>query len=156
MIIWVVKIFFVQFFRVFLLPMSHLTLICSMSGSRWLITASWLSRSWRSFLYSSSTYSCHLFLILSASVRSLQFLLLYWAHLCIKCSLGISNFLEKVSSLSHSIIFFSISLHWSLRKAFLSLLAILWKSAFKWVYLSFTSLPFTSFLFTAVYKIHNI
>ena len=37
-----------------------------------------------------------------------------------KCSLGISNFLEEISSLSHSVV--SISLHWSLRKAFLSLL----------------------------------
>ena len=42
-----------------------------MSGSRWVITPSWLSGSWRSFLYSSSVYSCHLFLISSASVRSL-------------------------------------------------------------------------------------
>ena len=49
-----------------------------------------------------------------------------------KCSLVISNFLEEISSLSHSIVF-SISLHWLLRKAFLSLLAILWNSAFKWV-----------------------
>ena len=38
----------------------------------------------------------------------------------------------------------SISLHWSLRKAFLSLLAILWNSAFKWVYLAFFPLLFTS------------
>ena len=30
---------------------------------------------------------------------------LYWAHLCIKCSLGFSNFLEEISSLSHSIVF---------------------------------------------------
>ena len=36
--------------------------------------------------------------------------------------------------MSHSIVS-SISLHWSLRKAFLSLLAILWNSAFKWVYI---------------------
>ena len=28
---------------------------------------------------------------------------LYWAHLCIICSLGISNFLEEISSLSYSI-----------------------------------------------------
>ena len=47
------------------------------------------------FLYSSSVYSYHLFLI---SV-------LYCAHLCIKCSLGISNFLKEISSLSHSIVF---------------------------------------------------
>ena len=30
---------------------------------------------------------------------------LYWAHLCMKCSLGTSNFLEDISSLSHSIVF---------------------------------------------------
>ena len=53
-----------------------------------------------------------------------------------KISLGISNFLEEISSLSHSL-FSSISLHWSLRKVFLSFLAILLNSAFKWVYLSF-------------------
>ena len=61
-----------------------------------------------------------------------------------KCSLGISHFLEENSSLSHSIVF-SISLHWSLRKAFLSLLIILWNYAFKWVYFSFS--PFLSLLF---------
>ena len=42
---------------------------------------------------------------------------------------------------------FLYSLYWSLRKAFLSLLAILWNSVFKWVYLSFSPLPFTSLLF---------
>ena len=30
---------------------------------------------------------------------------LYCAHLCMKCFLGISNFLEEISSLSHSIVF---------------------------------------------------
>ena len=34
----------------------------------------WFSGSWRSFLYSSSVYSCHLFLMSSASVRSIWFL----------------------------------------------------------------------------------
>ena len=56
------------------LPMDHLTSHSMMSGSRWVITPSWLSRPWRSSLYSSSVYSCHLFLISSASVRSLPFL----------------------------------------------------------------------------------
>ena len=74
-----------------------------MFGSRWVITPLWLSGSWRSFLYSFSVYSCHLFLISSASVLTIFFL--YWAHLCMKCSLGISNFLEEISSLSHSIDF---------------------------------------------------
>ena len=30
---------------------------------------------------------------------------LYQAHLCMKCFLGISNFLEEMASLSHSIVF---------------------------------------------------
>ena len=51
---------------VVILPKAHLT--CSrLFGSRWVITPLWLSGSWRSFLYSSSMYSCHLFLISSAS-----------------------------------------------------------------------------------------
>ena len=40
-----------------MLPKAHLTLHSKMSGSRWVITPSWLSWSWRSFLYSSSVYS---------------------------------------------------------------------------------------------------
>ncbi|KAB0359049.1 hypothetical protein FD754_003205 [Muntiacus muntjak] len=39
-----------------------------------MITPSWLSGPLRCFLYSSSVYSCHLFLISSASVRSIPFL----------------------------------------------------------------------------------
>ena len=50
------------------------------------------------------------------------------------------------------LLFSSVSLHWSLRKAFFSLLAILWNSSFKWVYLSFSPLPFTSFPFSTVCK----
>ena len=45
----------------------------------------------------------------------------------------------KISSFSHSIVFLYF-FAWSLRKAFRSLLAILWNSAFKWVYLSFSPL----------------
>ena len=68
-----------------------------------------------------------------------------------KYSLCISNFLEEIASLSHSIVFSSISLH-SLRKTFLSLLAILWNSAFKWVYVSFSPLLLTSLLFSGICK----
>jgi len=32
-------------------------------------------------------------------------MVLYCAHVCMKCSLDVSNFLEKISSLSHSIVF---------------------------------------------------
>ena len=58
----------------------------------------------------------------------------------------------KRSLFSPILLFSSISLHWSLRKAFLSLLAILWNSAFRWIYLSFSPLPFTSLLFSAICK----
>ena len=54
-----------------------------------------------------------------------------------KCSLGIFNFLEESASLSHSIVFlyFFFFLHWSLREPFLSLLAILWNSVFRfWIF----------------------
>ena len=54
--------------------------------------------------YSSSVYSCHLFLISSASIRFFPFLS-FIVSLCMKCSLGISNFLEEISSLSHAIAF---------------------------------------------------
>ena len=87
-----------------MLPKTHLTSHSRISGSRLVITPLWLSGSWRSILYSSSVYSCYLFLISSASVRSIPFLF-YCAHLCMKCSLGTSNFLEDISSLSHFIIF---------------------------------------------------
>ena len=48
-----------------MLSKAHLTSHSRMSGSRWVITPSWLSWSWRSFSYSSSVYSWHLFLIFS-------------------------------------------------------------------------------------------
>ena len=57
-----------------MLSKAHLTSHSRMSDSRWVITPSWLSGSWRSFLYSYSVYSCHLFLIYSASVSSIPFL----------------------------------------------------------------------------------
>ena len=68
-----------------------------------------------------------------------------------KCSLGISNFLEEISSLSHSIVFlyfFALITE----EGFLSLLAIFWNSSFKWIYLSFSPLLFASLLFTAICK----
>ena len=45
-----------------------------MSSSRWVITPSQLFWSLTSFLYSFSMYSCYLFLISSASIRSIKFL----------------------------------------------------------------------------------
>ena len=73
------------------------------------------------------------------------------AHICMKCPLGISNFLEEISSLSHSIVFLYFFALMT-EKAFLSLLAILWNSVIKWIYLSFSPLPLTSLLFSAICK----
>ena len=68
-----------------------------------------------------------------------------------KCTLISLIFLKR--SLVFSILLFSsISLNWSLRKAFLSLLAILWNSAFKCLYISFSPLLFASLLSTAICK----
>ena len=54
-----------------------------------------------------------------------------------------------------TLLFSSISLHLSLRKAFLCLLAILWNSAFKWAYLSFSLLPLASLLFSAICEVSS-
>ena len=111
MIIWVMKIFFVQF----------------------------------------SVYSCNLFLISSASVTSIPFLsfiepIFAWnVHL-------LSLIFLKSSLVFPILLFSSISLHGSLRMAFLSLLANLWNSAFKWVYLSFSPSLFTFFFSSAICK----
>src|SRR5574337_1080751 len=95
MIILVVKIFFVQFFCVFLPPLLNIFCFC------WVHTIS----------------------------------VLYRAHLCMKCPLGISNFLEEISSLSHSVVS-------------LSFFALIAEECF----LFFSPLLFTSLLFTAICK----
>ena len=110
-IIWVMKIFFVELFCVFLPP----------------------------------------FLISFASVRSILFLSFIQPIFAWNVPLVTLIFLKR--SLVFAILLFSfISFHWSLRKAFSSLLDILWISAFRCLYLSFSPLPFTSLLFTAICK----
>ena len=128
---------------VVMIPKAHLTSHSRMSGSRWVITLSWLSGLWRSFLYSSFVYySCHLLLISSASVRSIPFLSFIEPIFVWNVPLVSLIFLKR-SLVFPILLFSSVSLHWSLRKAFLSLLAILWNSAFKWVFLSFPPLLFS-------------
>ena len=133
---------------VVMLPKAHLTSNCRMSACRWVITPSWLAGSWKSFFYSSSVYSYHLFLIYSASVRSIPFLSFIVPIFAWNVPLVSLIFLKR--SLVFPILLFSYSyFRWSLRKAFLSLLAILWNSAFRWVYLSFSPLP--SLLFSQLF-----
>ena len=164
-----------------------------MSGSRWVITPSWLSGLWSSFLHSSSVYSCYLFLISSASVRSIPFLsfikpIFAWTAthssihawkipwtqepgglqsmglqrvghdwetslcVCVAWNVPLVSLIFLKRSLVFPILWFSlIFLHWLLRKSFLSLLAILWNSAFRCLHLSFSPLLFTS-LFSAICK----
>ena len=119
-----------------------------MSGSRWVITSSWLSGSWISFLLEFfcvfSTYSYYLLLLLGPYC---------FCPLCVSIFAWnvplVSLIFLKRSLVFPILLFPSISLHWSLKKTFLSLLAILWNSAFSWVYLSLSPLPFTSLLFSA-------
>ena len=87
-----------------MLPKAHLTSHFRMSGSRWVITPSWLSGSWRSFLHSSSVYSCHLFLISSASVRYIPFLSFIEPIFAWNIPL-VSLIFWMISRLSHSIVF---------------------------------------------------
>ena len=71
-----------------------------------------------------------------------------------KCYLGSLIFLKR-SLVFPILLFFSISLHWSLRKSFFSLLTLLWNSVSKWVYLSFSPLPFASLLFSAICEVSS-
>ena len=101
------------------------------------------------FLYSPSVYSCRLFLI--SFVRSIPFLPFIEPIFAWNVPLVSLIFLKR-SLFCPILLFSSISLHWSLRKPFLSLLAILWNSAFKWVYLSFSPLLSASLLFRAILR----
>ena len=91
-----------------MLPKGHLTSYSRMSGSRWVITPSWLPGSWRSFLFSSSVCSCRLFLISSTSVRSILFLSFIVLIFAWKVPLVSLNFLKR--SLVFPILFSSVQL----------------------------------------------
>ena len=133
-------------FFIVMLPKTLLTSYSRMSGSRCDHTTViiWVRKI---FLYSSSVYSCHLFLISFASVRSIPFLSFcpLWAHLCMKYSLGISDFLEEISSLAHSIVFLYFFSLIS-KEGFLISPCCSLKLCIQVVYLSFSPLLFSSFL----------
>ena len=94
---------------VVMLPKAHLTLHSRMFGSRWVTTPSWLSGSRRSFLYSSSVFSCHRFLIFYASVRSIIFL--SFIVLIFACKFPIVSLIFLKRSLVFPILLFS-SISW--------------------------------------------
>ena len=119
-----------------------------MSGSRWVITLSFLSRSLRPFF-------CIVHLCILATSSSLL-LLLGPYHFCSLLCPSMYEMFPWYFQFSWRflvfpiLLFSSISLHCSLKKVFLFLLAILWNSAFSWVYFSLYSLPFASLLFSAI------
>ena len=121
-----------------------------MSGSRWVTTSLWLSGSLRAFLYS-SVYSCHLFLI---------FLLLFGPYsfyplLCLSLH-EMFSLISPIFSKRYPvfvIVLFSSVLCVVLLKAAFSLLALLWHSAFSWVYRFLSPLPFTFLLSSAICKV---
>ena len=74
---------------------------------------------------------------------------------CVLCIVSILSFILTIIWFFLTLYYWYgilLSLHWSLKKAFLSLLAILWNSAFRCLYLSFYPLLFASLLFTAICK----
>ena len=96
-------------------------------------------------------YSCYLFLILSTCVVSLPFLSFILPILAWNIPLISPTFLKR-SLVFPILLFSSTSLHYSFKKAFISLLALLWNSMFSWIYLSLSPLLFTSLLSSALLK----
>ena len=75
----------------------------------------------------------------------------YRAHLCIKYSLGICNFLEEISSLSHSVVFLSFFALIA-EQGFLISSCYSLELCIQMLIYSLSPLLFTSLLFTAICK----
>ena len=123
-----------------MLPKAHFTLHSRMAGSRWVITQ--LLKSIRSFLYSSSVYSCHLFLISSAYVNSLPFLSFIVPIFAWNVSLVSLIFLKR--SLVFPIFYFPLFICIVLLRR-LSYLSLLFSGTLHSIGYIVPSFPFTSF-----------
>ena len=130
-----------------MLPKAHLTSNSRMSGSRLVVTPSCLSGSWRSFLYISSVYSCHLFLISSASARPLPFL----SFIVSVFAWNFSKFLKEISSLSHSVVFLYFFVLIT-EEGFLISPCYSLELCIQMDIPSFSSLPLASLLFSAIVR----
>ena len=102
-------------------------------------------------MYSSFVYSFHLFLIFSVSTRFLQFTSFIVPVFGQYIPLIAPIFLKRFLVFPH-LLFYSSFMHCSLKKAFLSLRAVLWKPAFSWIYLSLSPLLFIYLLSLAICK----
>ena len=96
-------------------------------------------------------YSFHLFLISCPSTRSLPFLFFIVPIFGWNVPLIFHIFLKQ-ALVFPLLLFSSVFMHFSLKKTFLSLLAIFCNSAFSRVYLSLSPLLFTSLRSSAVCK----
>ena len=135
-----------------MLHKAHLTSYSRASGSTWATTVSWLSRSLSPFLYSSSVYYCHLFLISSASVRSLPFLSFIVPIVTWNVPL-VSPIFLKWSLVFPILLFSSISLHCLRRPSYLSLLFLGFSIQLGISFLS--PLPFAFLLSLAICKVSS-
>ena len=141
-------------FSIVLIHKDGLTSHSKMSGSRWAIIPSWICGYWRSFLYNSSVYYLHLFLIHSASVKSVPFLFFNSTIFAWGVPL-VSLIFLNISCLSHCIIFlFFFFLHSSLKSAFLFLLPLLCNTIHMDISLPF---PFAlaSLLFSVICMVYS-
>ena len=126
-------------FFIMMLPKAHMTSHSRRSDARWVITPPWLYGSLRYFVFSFSVYTGHLFLISYASVRPISFLSFIVPIFARNVPLVSLIFLKRALFalvFPHSFVFLYF-FAWSLRKFFLSLLAILCNCTSKWVYFSF-------------------
>ena len=131
---------------------AHLTSYSRLSGYRWVITLPWLSGWWRTFLYRSSVYSCHLFLISSASVKSIPFLSLIVTIFAWNIPLVSLIFLKRFLVFP-TLMFSSINLYWSLgRLYYLSLLFLGTVHSYRHI---FPFLHCLSLLFSPIYKVSS-
>ena len=133
-----------------MLSKAHLTSDSRMSGSRWVITPSWLSGSWISFLYISVS-SCHLFLIAYASVRSMPFLSFIESIFAWNGPLVSLIFLKR----SQSCPFYCFPLYFFAlitEEGFLISPCYSLELCMQMIYLSFSPLPLASFFLSAICK----
>ena len=122
---------------VVMLPKAHLSSHSRMSGSRWVKTPSQLTGSLRSYYYFYYYYYLVQFCVfLPPLLNRFCFCqvhivsLLYCANFAWNVPLVSVTFLRRYLFFD-ILLFFSISLHWPPRKAFLSLLGVLWETGFK-------------------------
>ena len=94
-------------------------------------------------------------LVFLRKLNTTYYMILYRAHHCMKCSFGISNFLEEISSLSHSVLFLDFfALHWGrLSYLFLLFFGTLHSDAYIFPFLLYFLLLFFSQLFVRLPKI---